>query len=104
MGCYREDKNGTEGGVLCIQVAERWKESIWLQALISTGQLSLTHYVAHVLIGIVPLQLLGILENGSVVFSTIYALFFYVAATALSLYWKKRHSRGPLELVMRSWE
>lgn len=90
--------------VLCIQVGERWKESRWMQALVSTGQLSLTHYVAHIVLGLVPLQWLGLLENGSVVFSTIYAFLFYVAMIIASVYWKKRHNRGPLELLMRSWE
>lgn len=90
--------------VICIEVAERWRERMSVQALISTGQLSLTHYVAHVMIGLVPLQLTGQLENGSVVFSTIYALIFYVAAIVFSYYWKKRHSRGPLEQLMRRWE
>ncbi|MFC9709013.1 DUF418 domain-containing protein [Paenibacillus sp. NPDC056933] len=90
--------------VLCIQVAERWKESKWVQALISTGQLSLTHYVAHVVIGLAPLQWIGMLENGSVVFSTIYAFLFYITAIAISLHWKKRYGRGPLELLMRSWD
>ncbi|WP_353957331.1 DUF418 domain-containing protein [Paenibacillus silvae] len=87
--------------MVCIQVGERWKERRWMQALISTGQLSLTHYVAHIILGLVPLQWLGLLQNGSVVFSTVYAFLFYIAAITGSVYWKKRYSRGPLELLMR---
>ncbi|WP_339275943.1 DUF418 domain-containing protein [Paenibacillus sp. FSL W8-0426] len=89
---------------LCIQLAEQWKDRKSLQVLASTGQLSLTHYVAHVVIGLAPFQLLGILENGSVILSTIHACLFYAAAVAFSVYWNKRHSRGPLELLMRKWE
>lgn len=90
--------------VLCIEFAEQRKGRKPLQILLTTGQLSLTHYVAHVIIGLVPLQLLGVLENGSVVLSTIHACLFYAAAVAFSVYWKKRHNRGPLELLMRKWE
>nr|WP_154959150.1 heparan-alpha-glucosaminide N-acetyltransferase domain-containing protein [Paenibacillus xylanexedens] len=90
--------------VVCIEAAEKWKKSAWVQSLISTGQLSLTHYVAHVVVGLAPLQLLGLLENGRVIFSTLYAFLFYTAAIVFSVYWKKQHHRGPLEHLMRRWE
>ncbi|WP_366295891.1 heparan-alpha-glucosaminide N-acetyltransferase domain-containing protein [Paenibacillus sp. AN1007] len=90
--------------MICIQAAERWRESRWVQTFIRTGQLSLTHYVAHIMVGLAPLQLTGLLENGSIVFSTIYAFIFYAAAAVFSFYWKNHHSRGPLEQLMRRWE
>ncbi|WP_427181222.1 DUF418 domain-containing protein [Paenibacillus sp. TC-CSREp1] len=90
--------------MVCIKAAESWRKGAWVQALTITGQLSLLHYVAHVMIGLVPLQLTGLLENGSVVFPTIYALIFYAGAAGFSFYWKKRHSRGPLEQLIRRWE
>ncbi|MGQ8872187.1 DUF418 domain-containing protein [Paenibacillus sp. TSA_86.1] len=90
--------------IICIQVAERWRFRLWVQALISTGQLSLTHYVAHVIMGLAPLQLLDVLENGSVMFSTFYAFLFYAAAIVFSVYWKKQYNHGPLEKLMSRWE
>ena len=40
--------------VLCVRIAERFAGAWWLAPLVATGQLALTLYVAHVVIGLAP--------------------------------------------------
>jgi uncharacterized membrane protein YeiB len=54
-------------------------------------------------VGLGILQLFGILENGSVIFSTLYAVAYFVFAIVISLIWKHKFKRGPLEMVMRKF-
>ncbi|MDJ0953994.1 MAG: DUF418 domain-containing protein [Acidimicrobiia bacterium] len=84
--------------------------SIWLgdhasarvtTPLVHTGQLALTLYVAHVVVGMGILETMGRLEDQSLVFIVISSLAFCAAAIAWSTWWRRRHQRGPLEWVMR---
>ena len=60
--------------VLCVRIAERFAGARWLAPLVATGQLALTLYVAHVVIGLAPLEALE-LGHGrrSVAFSIVWA-------------------------------
>jgi uncharacterized protein len=86
--------------VLCVHVAERFAGARWLAPLVATGQLALTLYVAHVVIGLGPLE---VLEPGrrSVAFCVVWSAVFCVSAVGFSHLWRRRFSRGPLEMVMR---
>jgi uncharacterized membrane protein YeiB len=88
--------------VLCVRIAERFAVARWLAPLVATGQLALTLYVAHVVIGLAPLEELG-LGHGprSVAFSAVWGAAFCVVAVSFSHFWRSRFSRGPLEMVMR---
>ncbi|MDQ0898651.1 DUF418 domain-containing protein [Paenibacillus sp. V4I7] len=89
--------------LLCIYLAEsKYARSI-VHALIETGQMTLTHYVTHVIVGLGILEIFGILENGSLIFSMLYAVTYFVVAIVFSLIWKRKFKRGPLELVMRKF-
>jgi len=87
--------------VLCVWLAGRFSEAGWLKPLVSTGQLALTHYVAHVVLGMGTLEMLGLLENQSLAFSVMSSILFCVAAVLFSYFWRLRFRRGPLEWVMR---
>jgi uncharacterized protein len=84
--------------------------SIWLgerlsdglsEPLVSTGQLALTIYLAHVFIGMGTLEALERLENQSLSWAVTTSLAFSVMAMAFSWGWRRRHDRGPLEWIMR---
>ena len=87
--------------VLCVWLADRFSRAGWLKPLVSTGQLALTHYVAHIVLGMGILEMLGLLENQSLGFSVTSSILFCVAAVVFSYFWRKRFRRGPLEWVMR---
>lgn len=80
----------------------RYDNAGWLQPVVATGQLALTLYVAHVILGMGFLELLGRLENQSIQFALCAALVFWLLAMLFAHYWRKRFQRGPLEWVMRT--
>lgn len=86
---------------LCLYVVEKFEQSILTQAMIHTGQLSLSHYVGHIVLGLGLLEFIGYLENGSLVFAIACAGLYFVAAILFSHWWRKRMARGPIEWVMR---
>lgn len=84
--------------------------SIWIgdhfsqrltEPLVSTGQLALTIYVAHVLIGMGTLEAMGRLEDQTLGWAVLTGLAFSGAAVVASWVWRRRFARGPLEAVMR---
>jgi uncharacterized protein len=87
---------------LSVLAARRHAVACWLKPLVATGQLALTLYVAHVVIGIVPLEALGFLEGRrSVTFSVGWASAFCTGAILFADLWRRRFARGPLEMLMR---
>lgn len=87
----------------CIIIAKRFEHNIIIDALNKTGQLALTFYVAHVIIG------MGIIEtinpnkmgNYSIKFSIIYAFAFSLICIIFAVIWRKHKKHGPLEWLMR---
>lgn len=71
------------------------------RAFIHTGQLSLSHYIGHIVIGLGLLETVDYLENGSLTFAVAYSCAFFVLAIIFSYVWRKRMPRGPIELIMR---
>lgn len=87
--------------VLCIGAAQRWADTRWLKALVATGQLALTLYLGHVLIGMGIMEGLGLIESQTAQFSLSYAALFSILALLFATWWRGRYARGPLEAVMR---
>ena len=84
--------------------------SIWLgdnlpekvsEPLVSTGQLALTIYLAHVLLGMAVLDWWGRLEEQTLSWAVLSGLSFSAAAVLFSWVWRRRFARGPLEELMR---
>ena len=84
--------------------------SIWIgehlstritEPLVSTGQLALTTYVAHVLIGMGVLEAMDRLEDQTLGWAVATSIVFSVAAVISSWLWRRRFARGPLEALMR---
>ncbi len=86
---------------LCIILTEKFPTATWIKPFISTGQLALTNYVAHVVIGMGCLGLLGLLDDQPLLVAVGSALTFFVGAVVFSHLWRHNFSRGPLEWVMR---
>lgn len=85
----------------CFYLVEKLESLYLTKALIHTGQLSLTHYIGHVLLGLGILEAVGYLENGSLIFAIAYGCGYFVFAIVFSSIWRKKIKRGPLELLMR---
>ena len=84
--------------------------SIWLghrlassvaEPLVSTGQLALTIYLAHVLVGMVVLDGFGRLEDQTLTWAIVTSLAFSAPTIVVAWAWRRRFSRGPVEALMR---
>ena len=87
----------------CIIFANRFQNSSMVQALYKTGQLALTFYVAHVIIGMGLIEAVNPTKMGkySIEFSVIYALVFSLICVLFAVNWRKHKKYGPLEWAMR---
>lgn len=90
----------------CILISKKYAHTKWILALNKTGQLALTFYVAHVLIGMGSIEVFGdkSFGNYSLLFSVSYALVFSLACIAFSVFWLKHKQYGPLEWVIRCFD
>jgi len=87
--------------VCAIELEHRIRGTAVGRALVATGQLALTLYVAHVVLGMGALLLLGRLEGQTLPFALGAATVFMAAAVAFAAWWRGRWDRGPLEILMR---
>jgi uncharacterized protein len=85
---------------LCVQAAARWPSRAW-QPLIATGQMSLTWYFAHIVVGLGMLVALEIVGTETQLIAALYGLIFFTCAVFISWVWKSRFQHGPLEWLMR---
>lgn len=88
---------------LCIFIAKKFQKNILIIVLNKTGQLALTFYVAHVIIGMGIIQFINPekMGNYTIEFSVLYALFFSIISVIFAIIWTKYKKYGPLEWVMR---
>lgn len=93
-----------KGGVIfaiiggSLMLTQKYPEAKWTRPFIATGQLALTFYVAHLVIGKGLLEILG---NRTLLFEVGSAVIFCICAVIFSHLWRKRFDRGPLEWSMR---
>jgi len=81
-------------------IGERLPERVtW--PIVATGQLALTLYLAHVIIGMGVLEEMGRLYDQSLEWAVVTSLVVSVVAIVFSWAWRSRFDRGPLEWVMR---
>lgn len=86
--------------ILCLMLTENTAQRLWFP-LVATGQLALTLYVAHVIIGMGTLEEIGWFEGANIEQVFIATLTFYMASIIFATLWRSRYQRGPLEAVMR---
>jgi uncharacterized membrane protein YeiB len=78
--------------------------------LASTGQLTLTHYIAHLVLGLIVLSiitgktlsydLLKEIPTNPIIILT-YAIAYFLLSCTFSYLWTKKYKNGPLEMLMR---
>lgn len=90
--------------MICIYLAERFESSRIMRDLVYSGQLWLTIYTAHIIIGIGLPALLGLnlgrLET--IEFIWLYSIGFWLLSVVFASFWRRRFKKGPLEAIMRA--
>ena len=86
------------GGSLTLTAT--YPDAKWPRPFIATGQLALTLYVAHLIIGGGVQKLLEALDK-TLPFAIGSAVIFCICAVIFSYFWRKRFERGPLEWGIR---
>jgi uncharacterized membrane protein YeiB len=94
---------GTAAAVIALSVrlTERWRWSFW-GPLAATGQMALTWYFAHIILGLGTVVALGLVSSQPLPEAAGCGLLFFVTAVLASWLWKKFFRHGPLEWVMRA--
>ena len=103
MPLYMLAGAGTACAVIAASIAfgERYKRSAFLPPLVATGQLALTIYVGHVVVGMGVLETMGRLENQTLPFALFASFLFCATVVSFAHIWRMLFKRGPLEAVMR---
>ena len=95
---------------VCMYIGEKYAKNPVVLALQQTGQMTLTHYVMHLTLGMILMAALtgkhytGFLEDEpptAPLYILGYSLFFYLLSILFSLFWRKKFRNGPLEMLMR---
>lgn len=87
----------------CILLSKKYEDNKIIGALNKTGQLALTFYVAHVVLGMGLVEVFGPLELGaySIQFSMLYAIAFSLFCVLFAVIWLNYKKTGPLEWIFR---
>lgn len=97
----------TGAGAACTMIAScLWLARAWpgdgLAPFTAAGRMTLSLYVAHILIGMGTLEALGLLDGSAgLSWVLLSALLFLLLATVSAWVWSWQFARGPLEAVMR---
>ena len=87
--------------VACIGFMEQVGARAWTRPLIYAGQMSLTIYVAHVIVGMGTLEAMGRLGGQTPLFAFGAATIFSVLAVLFAWTWRQYFARGPFEWLLR---
>lgn len=88
---------------VCIIIGKKFSTNKVILALNQTGQLALTFYVAHVILGMGIIEAFNPEKMGSysIEFSVAYALVFSLLCVLFATYWLKKRKNGPVEWLMK---
>ena len=87
--------------LLCVEAGLRWPNALPVRWAASTGQLALTIYFAHVVLGMGTLEEMGRLGSETLLFALGAAGVFLAVAVVFAVLWRRRFDRGPVEWLMR---
>ncbi|BAP31181.1 uncharacterized protein CHSO_2144 [Chryseobacterium sp. StRB126] len=91
-------------------ISQYISEKSWAMDLARTGQMTLTHYVSHLSIGLIVLALFQGKNYSEVVsgkntleplYILLYSIGFFILSMYFSKIWGKKFKQGPLEMLMR---
>ena len=87
----------------CIILSKKYKNNLIVNYLASAGKLSLSIYVAHVIVGMGFFEIIlpKKIGNFSITFSILYSIIFSLLCVLFANYWIKLKKLGPLEYLMR---
>jgi uncharacterized membrane protein YeiB len=85
---------------LSVRLTCRFPSRYW-QPLAATGQMALTWYFAHIVLGLGTVVALGLEASQPLSVAAGYGVGFFAGAVLLSWLWKKFFRHGPLEWCMR---
>ncbi len=86
---------------LCVRAAEAWPVAPWVAPLAAMGQMALTWYVLHILVGLGTVIALGLAAREPLPVGQACGVLFFSIAVLISWLWRRRFRIGPLEWVMR---
>ncbi len=88
---------------LSILLGKKFGNNVMIISMYKTGQLALTFYVLHVIIGMGIVEAINPAKMGnySIEFSVLYALIFSLLCIVSALFWTKYFKAGPFEWIMR---
>ncbi len=86
---------------ISLLLGHRLQHSKLLNVVTPAGRHSLTLYIAHILLGMGPVALLGEIGTLSVFASLMTAIVFCGLSLLFSYYWSRHFKRGPAESLMR---
>ncbi len=86
---------------ICLWLAPKLKTLNFLHLLTVPGRQTLTLYIAHIIIGMSALDLLGLLEGQTHGSALVASLVFCLIAMLFTLVWARFFNRGLLETLMR---
>ncbi len=94
---------GTSMGIigLCLILASFSRMKRILSPFVLTGQMALTLYVGHALVGFYILNWIDMRRGNPMPFVAFYVVMCWVTSVAFSVAWRAFFKRGPLEMVMR---
>ena len=78
----------------------RWRDAGVIKGLAATGRMAFTWYMAHIIIGLGGVILLGWTRTSHAQ-ALLTAIGFFAIAVAVSVRWRQRFAAGPLEYVLR---
>lgn len=96
--------------VFCVQLGNNAENNRLISALGKTGQMTLTHYLSHLTIGILLFSILSgkspelALETGkglAPLWILLYSIFYFVLSVYFSIVWTRYFKNGPFETLMR---
>lgn len=95
---------------ICMVIGEKFSTNKLVLALQKTGQMTLSHYVIHLTLGMIIFANLagkhytGLLEDEKPtppIYILAYSLLFFIFSILFSVLWSRKFKRGPLETLMR---
>lgn len=87
--------------LVSLKLASVFPTNQLIEWLSKTGQLTLTLYVAHVIVGMGILEATGLLVNKTIDVSVFAALVFCIISVIFSVFWLKYFKNGPLEWIFK---
>ncbi len=95
---------------ICMFIGEKFPANKFIESLVKTGQMTLSHYVIHLTIEMIILAKLtnkhysGYLEDETPtapIYILTYSIIFFTLSVIFSYVWSKRFKHEPLETLMR---